>query len=109
MEFSTRFPYSEMELSTLFPRYFRDYHYFINYRDFHGLEIGFPAFGMTKSGNHGNRCTYDDAITLSFFSLPPRKRKRTVHHALWFRINSLFRTFRKRESLEVQRNLGNSI
>ena len=35
MEFSTRLPYSEMELSAQFPRYLCD---------FRGLEIGFPVF-----------------------------------------------------------------
>ena len=38
MEFSTRFPYSEMKIFVQFPRYFRD---------FSGLEMGFPAFEMT--------------------------------------------------------------
>ena len=37
VELSTRFPYSEMVLSVLFPRYIND---------FRALKMGFPAFEM---------------------------------------------------------------
>ena len=132
MEFSTRFPYSEMELSALFPRYLRNYNYFLYYREFRVISVIFKVlkwvfnicngkniFRMQENrfqdrrnrsnrGNHGYRCT---TMLLPFFVLsqPPRKIKMTVHHALWFIINSLFHTFRKRECLEVQRNVGNNI
>ena len=39
IEFSTKFPYSEMELSALFPRYFLDFYGFLDFSD---LEMGFP-------------------------------------------------------------------
>ena len=40
MEFSTRFPYSEMTLSA----YFLHFPHYL--QDFRGLEMGFPAFEM---------------------------------------------------------------
>ena len=54
MELSTRFPYSEMVLSVLFPRYFR------------GLEMGFHAFEIAlvpylECRNQYQECGYSEA------------------------------------------------